>query len=147
MDLFHAVTQGIESVLTCDWYDSFKGYTPSDMASGPGNKTMDTVPGGESTQYESIQTVTNPTEKERGQLGSGPNTSEKSGVSDERGQTTTENIRYGQNISESGVGGMTTTSTGSATQSGGYGGKPDDSEDLKNTRREQGYGPGSGVGA
>lgn len=77
----------------------------------------------------------------------GPNTSEKPGVSDERGQHTTDNIRYGQNISESGVGGMTTTSTGDAEQSGGYGGKPNESEQLKNSRREQGYGPGSGVGA
>jgi len=76
----------------------------------------------------------------------GLNTSQKSGVPDERGQQTADNIRYGQNISESGVGGMTTTSTGSAEQSGGYGAKPDDSEQLKNTRREQGYGPGSGVG-
>lgn len=40
----------------------------------------------------------------------------------ERAQKTTENIRYGQNISESGMGGMTTTSTGSANQEGGYGG-------------------------
>ena len=77
----------------------------------------------------------------------GPNTAESTGVSDERGQQTADNIRYGQNISESGVGGKTTTSTGSAGQQGGYGGKPDEAEPQKNTRREQGYGPGSGVGA
>lgn len=45
------------------------------------------------------------------------------------------------------MGGKTTTSTGSAGQQGGYGGKPDETEPQKNTRREQGYGPGSGVGA
>lgn len=77
----------------------------------------------------------------------GSNTSESAGVSDDRGQQTADNIRYGQNISESGVGGKTTTSTGSAEQAGGYGGKADDAEPQKQTRREQGYGPGSGVGA
>jgi hypothetical protein len=45
MDLFHAVTQSIENVLTCDWYDSFKQFKMSDK------KTMDTVPGGETPQY------------------------------------------------------------------------------------------------
>ncbi|KAK5045994.1 hypothetical protein LTR84_008780 [Exophiala bonariae] len=77
----------------------------------------------------------------------GPNTSEPTSLSNDRGEQTADNIRYGQNISESGVGGKTTTSTGSAEQAGGYGGKSDDAEPQKQTRREQGYGPGSGVGA
>jgi hypothetical protein len=77
----------------------------------------------------------------------GPNTSEPTSLSNDRGQQTADNIRYGQNISESGVGGKTTTSTGSAEQAGGYGGKSDEAEPQKQTRREQGYGPGSGVGA
>jgi hypothetical protein len=83
MDLFHAVTQSIENVLTCDWYDSFKQFKMSD------GKTMDTVPGGETPQYvqfysvihsdprptliycryESIKTTDVPPEKQSGQLG------------------------------------------------------------------------------
>lgn len=39
---------------------------------------------------------------------------EKPGVDADRAEKTADNIRYGQNISESGMGGMTTTSTGSA---------------------------------
>ena len=75
-----------------------------------------------------------------------------------------ENVRYGQNVSESGMGGMTTTSEGTANQgsvfagfealeidskSGGYGGAATQEGEEKpaQTRREQGYGPGSGVGA
>ena len=45
MDLFHAVTQGIDKVLTCQWYEDLKKF---DMT---GDKRMDTEPGGESTQY------------------------------------------------------------------------------------------------
>ena len=69
----------------------------------------------------------------------------------DRAQKTTENIRYGQNISESGMGGKTTTSSGDAGQEGGYGGverqKSHEEIDAKETREAQGYGPGSGVGA
>lgn len=43
--------------------------------------------------------------------------------------------------------GKTTDSTGGASQEGGYGGTPDQAEGQKDTRPEQGYGPGSGVGA
>lgn len=50
MELFHAVTQSIENVLTCDWYTSFKTFK-MDGAKSDDHKTMDTVPGGESTQY------------------------------------------------------------------------------------------------
>jgi len=109
---------------------------------------MDTEPGGESNQYESIRTVTEPAEKQSGQLGGGlPNTSEDtSGVSADRGQQTADNMRYGQNVSESGMGGMTTTSSGDAQQ-GGYGGAEAQDTELKNTRREQGMGPGNDVGA
>ena len=83
MDLFHAVTQGIENVLTCDWYDGFKTFKMDDNKNQ--DKLMDTVPGGETTQYlflpstcldtdkwpryESIKTETVPTAKQRGQLG------------------------------------------------------------------------------
>jgi hypothetical protein len=117
MDLFHTVTQTIDNVLTCDWFESFGKFKASDNSnsstssrrSSAGSsrsrslsatrsrstsrsrmtsedKTMDTVPGGESTQYvvlrdtsygstdgsscryESIKTETVPTSKQRGQL-------------------------------------------------------------------------------
>jgi hypothetical protein len=83
MDLFHAVTQSIENVLTCDWYDSFKQFKMDDK------KTMNTAPGGETPQYvhfhivlhsyprstlirrryESIKTTNVSPEKQSGQLG------------------------------------------------------------------------------
>ena len=48
MDLFHAVTQSLPNVLTCDWYDSFKTFKMDDKSK---SKTMDTERGGENTQY------------------------------------------------------------------------------------------------
>ena len=53
MDLFHAITSGIDNVLTCDWYDSFKNFKMSDSNDSVArdSQTMDTEPGGESTQY------------------------------------------------------------------------------------------------
>ncbi|KAJ9618568.1 hypothetical protein H2204_012987 [Knufia peltigerae] len=116
-------------------------------SSDSADKTMDTVPGGETPQYESIKTQTLPTSKQRGQLGSGPNTSEEASISDDRAQKTADNIRYGQNISEFGVGGKTSSSIGSASQEGGFGGTPDQSSKQPDSRPKQGYGPGSGVGA
>lgn len=45
MDLFHAVTQSIDQVLTCHWLEEFKAFKM------PGqDKTMSTEPGGEQTQ-------------------------------------------------------------------------------------------------
>ncbi len=52
MDLFHTISQTIDTVLTCDWYDSFKNYKMSDSNSE--DKTMDTAPGGETPQYVTI---------------------------------------------------------------------------------------------
>ena len=80
-------------------------------------------------------------------LGDSTNTSEDTnGLSAERGQQTADNVRYGQNVSESGMGGKTTTSSGDAQQDG-YGGTEAQDTDLKNTRREQGFGPGNNIGA
>lgn len=70
--------------------------------------------------------------------------------SQERGKQTADNIRYGQQISESGVGGFTNTATGTANQEGGYGGVAAQSE-LENSRgnsagrTEQGYSAKDGV--
>ena len=86
----------------------------------------------------------------------------------ERDEKMAENIRYGQNISEQDMGGKTTTSSGSANQgilhllgSGfyrlivphdvvdGYGLTDVQTEhgSAEDSRQEQGYGEGSGVGA
>ncbi|ETN43694.1 uncharacterized protein HMPREF1541_02853 [Cyphellophora europaea CBS 101466] len=99
-------------------------------------------------RYESIKTQTVPVAKQSGQLGTGSNTVEGA-PSSTGGEKTAENIRYGQNISESGMGGMTTTSTGEANQGGGYGGTDRDlkQEQQNSARTAQGHGPGSGVGA
>lgn len=83
-----------------------------------------------------------------GSAGAGPHTTEGAPGSN-RNEKTAENIRYGQNISESGVGGFTQGSTGKASQEGGYGGTTRDKEletDGGNARTAQGYGSGSGVG-
>ena len=65
----------------------------------------------------------------------------------DKGEKTADNIRYGQNISESGMGGMT-NSTGTANQEGGYGGTGKDSTTESNAgRTSQRYGPGNDVGA
>ena len=88
----------------------------------------------------------------------------------ERGAKTAENVRYGQTISEGGMGGMTTEAAGSANQGqfagmgtlngcwevlmpinlgSSYGAttSEDKSESAAESRQEQQYGPGSGVGA
>lgn len=71
----------------------------------------------------------------------------------ERGEKTAENIRYGEAISEHGFGGETVGNSGEAKRGEGFGragsgGEADDGEGGgSNTRRAQGYGGGSGVGA
>lgn len=88
-----------------------------------------------------------PNKKSGGQLGE-PQTSVDSNPKvnaqqkQARGEKTAENIRYGQTISEEGMGGQTTTTTGQATQEG-YGrtsGVAEGSIDAAQERREQGYG-------
>lgn len=70
---------------------------------------------------------------------------EKSAPDSDRAEQTADNIRYGQNISESGVGGFTNTSEGTANQEGGYGGTKAQGELEGNVsgnaegRTEQGY--------
>lgn len=118
MDLFHAITQEIESVISCHWLGEFRDHHRTSRSSSrrpsSGNsrsssrpsslrrshsvdstrehspilsrtssfseltpntntmsdKLMDTEPGGEQTQYESINTFTKPHAKQSGQLGS-----------------------------------------------------------------------------
>ncbi|CAF9931653.1 MAG: hypothetical protein HETSPECPRED_008157 [Heterodermia speciosa] len=81
----------------------------------------------------------------------------------ERGEKTAENVRYGQGISEGGMGGMTTEGQGGGNQGfwgtlltvlftdGGFGGTETQVGDggdreAAGTREAQNYGPGSGVG-
>ncbi|KAL8902389.1 MAG: hypothetical protein Q9192_000016 [Flavoplaca navasiana] len=117
------------------------------------SKLMDTEPGGEGNQYESIQTVTNPHSKQGGQMGepeTQPDSVKEQQAQDkaDRGARTAENVRYGQTISEGGMGGKTTEAGGSANQ-GSYGSSYGQAgqDSAEETRQEQGYGPGSGVGA
>jgi len=106
-------------------------------------QTMDTEAGGEQTPYESIKTTTEPPSKQSGTMGGDvpETTDDTSGIDSNRAQKTTENISYGQNVSESGMGGKTTTSSGSAHQEGGLGGTEADKEleSGKNSRTVQGY--------
>ncbi|KAI9718242.1 MAG: hypothetical protein M1812_004232 [Candelaria pacifica] len=119
------------------------------------DKLMDTVPGGESDQYESQKTLSNPTPKQGGQMGE-PSTQDPNPISKppnpdkkERGEKTAENIRYGESLSEHGFGGETTGNSGSKGQEGGFGGVNEKITDdsAEKTRKVQGYGSGSGVGA
>lgn len=114
---------------------------------------METEAGGESTQYESIHTVTKPHSKEGGQMGekeTQPDAvpSETGQQKGERGQKTAENMRYGEAISEHGFGGETTGNSGVANQDGfGPTAMEESEEHAEKSRQEQGYGKGSGVGA
>ncbi|KAL0258887.1 hypothetical protein SLS55_006391 [Diplodia seriata] len=124
---------------------------------------MDTEPGGRSTQYESIKTVTNPTPKEPGQLGHGSSTTADApsfGSSEATNKTNTtgsnthvspaEKIRFGQAVSEEGgVSGYTDPTAagkGGATHEGGFGGTEalveggGGEDDEAQRRRAQGYG-------
>ena len=93
-------------------------------------------------------------------------TSEQQQAKAERGERIAENIRYGQTISEQGMGGKTTTSSGSANQgrlhlsllnpsmrscsqcADGYVSTNAQTEQdgAEKSRQEQDYGKGSGVG-
>ena len=102
------------------------------------------------TRYESIKTVTEPKDTQSGQLGgadSSPILDKIGSESKQSDSKAAENIRYGQGISEGGMGGQTTASSGDAQQGQGFGGtEAMGDEGGKSSRREQGYGPGSGVG-
>jgi len=67
----------------------------------------------------------------------------------ERGEKTADNVRYGQNISEGGMGGKTTDVRGNASQGSSFGATAShtESDNAQASRQESGYGSGSGVGA
>jgi len=108
---------------------------------------MDTEPGGEQTQYEGEHTHVQPHKKSGGQLGT-PSTTVDPSKTDEaiaqsqkKGEQTASNIRYGQGISEGGVGGHTTGQSGEARKEG-YGRVEDQTAevDADEQRRAAGYG-------
>ncbi|PSN69137.1 hypothetical protein BS50DRAFT_572303 [Corynespora cassiicola Philippines] len=110
---------------------------------------MDTEPGGEQTQYEGIHTFVKPHSKQAGQLGdpaTGTTTELNKAASNApntQGVTPAEKMRYGQAISEGGVGGKTTEATGEAATAGGFGGTDaleEQGEGFAKQRSEQGYG-------
>ncbi|TKX24159.1 hypothetical protein C1H76_3728 [Elsinoe australis] len=116
---------------------------------------MDTEIGGEQDQYSSINTFNKPHATSTGQLDPSPSdssqapshsldpTSTKSHA--DRGAKTAENIRYGQAISEQGMGGQTTTSSGGAGHEGGYGGTRDETaqgDEGENVRKRVAQGLG-----
>ncbi|KAK7569954.1 hypothetical protein IWX49DRAFT_561048 [Phyllosticta citricarpa] len=89
------------------------------------DKLMDTAPGGQSTQYESIKQFTNPPDKDVGQLGN-PGAATKSASSahdDKTAHKTKEHL--GEAV---GFGG------------GGGAGADDEADAEQRARREQGYG-------
>lgn len=104
--------------------------------------------GGEQTGYEDALTENVPAKKSGGQMGQ-PSTTENPSNTDaaaqqkaDRGEQTAENIRYGQSISEGGMGGMTSNQGGEAAESG-YGRVKDAGSEDKGgaeERRQAGYG-------
>lgn len=105
---------------------------------------MDTEPGGESTQYESIREFTETPPKQTGQLGGNiPHTrSEMRRIWDSGTNTPAqdEDAEWARRFSgQTDVLGVADKDLKPETQDG-------DAEAAR-TRRQQGYGPGSGVGA
>ncbi|KAK3698225.1 hypothetical protein LTR37_017050 [Vermiconidia calcicola] len=87
---------------------------------------METEAGGEQTQYEAEATDVKESGKSTGQLGDPAdkttedpaNTSERAEENAAKGEKNVENIRYGQTISEGGMGGMTQGMEGKTEQEG-----------------------------
>ncbi|OQD81618.1 hypothetical protein PENANT_c026G05979 [Penicillium antarcticum] len=97
-------------------------------------RLIDMEPGGESTQYESIRQYTISPSKQTGQLGSQQHT--KSEVSHPLG-TDTPNSQQKEELQAQRLGmGVLKPSTAL-----------DEDDAEAKARRQQGYGPGSGVGA
>ncbi|KAL2014394.1 hypothetical protein VTN00DRAFT_1919 [Thermoascus crustaceus] len=116
------------------------------------SKLLDTEPGGESRQYESIQEFTKPRPKQSGQLGANAEhtVSEIKTLlpeSDEQERERRDSLEDGQETTvEDGFGGKTNNVSGEVDKDL----KPDNQgidEAARRSRRQQRYGPGSGVGA
>ncbi|KAK7544097.1 uncharacterized protein J3D65DRAFT_663371 [Phyllosticta citribraziliensis] len=90
------------------------------------DKLMDTAPGGQSTQYESIKQFTNPPDKDVGQLGDPTNATKSASTST---QTYT-----GKNAS------LNKSAPGAGEALGSSGSADEEAEQEQRARREQGYG-------
>ncbi|GAB7346084.1 hypothetical protein MBLNU457_4843t1 [Dothideomycetes sp. NU457] len=105
---------------------------------------MDTVAGGEGDNYEdAIDTQQRPHKKSGGQMGNPETAVDYSPAAQkeanaEAGAKSAEKIRYGQTMSEQGMGGMTNSSTGEANQEVGYGGAQDNGSATEMGGDEQG---------
>ncbi|KAK8165563.1 hypothetical protein IWX90DRAFT_429085 [Phyllosticta citrichinensis] len=91
------------------------------------DKLMDTAPGGQSTQYESIKQFTNPPDKDVGQLGDPTNATKSATTSTSTSTHTNTGAEASLNKSAQGAG--EALGSGSA-----------DEEAEQRVRREQGYG-------
>ncbi|KAL4893076.1 hypothetical protein BDV59DRAFT_31918 [Aspergillus ambiguus] len=106
-------------------------------------KLMDIEPGGESTQYESIKIYTDPPAKQTGQMG-GPASHTKSEMhtvtpDSASMKTRDEDADLARQV---GLGGSSSSASGDSDL------VPESQDgDAAKSRRLQGYGPGSGVGA
>lgn len=105
-------------------------------------------------RYEGAKIFTQPPTKQVGQIGASSESanskvdSQASQDKSERGEKTAENVRFGEAISEHGFGGETTSSSGQAHQAGSDRRTEDARHgDQTQSRRAQGYGPGSNIGA
>ncbi|KAJ9210305.1 hypothetical protein DTO166G4_8080 [Paecilomyces variotii] len=109
------------------------------------DKLMDTEPGGESRQYESIKEFTKTPPKQSGQLRAGAAhtySDIKTGLEPGEAQE-----GYGEiSPDEDGFVGRTTDVSGEADKDLKPR-APEDDEEARKSRRAQRYGPGSGVGA
>ncbi|KAJ5444734.1 uncharacterized protein N7458_008606 [Penicillium daleae] len=109
-------------------------------------RLVDMEPGGESTQYESIREFTQPPEKQTGQLGGGqPHTRSEMKTTFDSGENGGANGANGEEYAMAQKLGMGQGAEGLNKENR----KSDNPVDAgaARTRREQGYGPGSGVGA
>lgn len=115
---------------------------------------LDTEAGGEQTQYEGAVTENVPAKKSGGQLGQPASTEQPSQTAEaaarhqQRGAQTAENVRYGQTISEGGMGGMTGGLQGSGGVEEGFGRVKEEGEGgegdggAAGEREKAGYGGG-----
>ncbi|PLN84866.1 hypothetical protein BDW42DRAFT_191223 [Aspergillus taichungensis] len=107
-------------------------------------RLVDIEPGGESTQYESIKEFTIPPAKQTGQLGDHePHTKSEQWPSKETApKPEDEDAEWARKM------GKEYTSSGLNTTENGrtFNAQASDAEAAR-SRRQQGYGPGSGVGA
>ncbi|KAF2839674.1 hypothetical protein M501DRAFT_1003122 [Patellaria atrata CBS 101060] len=110
---------------------------------------MDTEPGGEQTQYESIKQHTILHKKEHGQLGDPADTSTPASKtqSSGSGDVTAQNVSNAESIRDSDVGGSTGTGFEGAADHEDREDGGERSTDAGKSRTVQGYPPGSGVGA